>query len=137
MKKIAIAAGSALLLASLAACGSSSTDNTATDTSGGTVAVDPTPTRYPVTPESSFLIDVHGMNNSYIEATTDSDLLTIGTTTCSALDDGNTIDDIITYLATSGTFDNADQAEAGGMIIAAAVADLCPEYLDQLTAYVS
>lgn len=135
MKKIAIAAGSILLLASLAACGSSSTDTTSTDTN--TVAVAPDPTPAYVSPEDTFLADVHGMNNYYIENTTDSNLLDIGTSTCSALADGNTIEDIITYLATSGTFDNTDQAEAGGMIIAAAVMDLCPEYSSEVQAYIN
>lgn len=137
MKKLAITVGSVLLLASLAACGASSTNTAPTDTTSVAVVPDPVPAPEPISPEDTYLADVHDMGNVYIESTSDSDLLDIGTATCSALADGNTIEDIITYLATSGTFDSTDQAEAGGMLIAAAVVDLCPEYTSQVQAYIN
>jgi hypothetical protein len=139
MKKIAITVGSLLLFASLAACGSSNTD-TATIEPAPVVTVTeqapPADDTY-LSSEDKYLADLHDMGNIYIDSTSDADLLEIGNTVCSALDEGNTIEDLITYLSASDTFDNTDQAEAGGMIIAAAVVDLCPEYTSQVQAYIS
>jgi len=130
-KKIAIASVAVL---ALAGCASTADKATPSPAPAPVVTAPPAPV---ASPEETFLADVHGMNNSYIENTTDSDLLDIGTATCAALDDGNTVEDIITYLANNNTFDTTDQAEAGGMIIAAAVVDLCPEYTSQVQAYVN
>lgn len=132
-KKIAIASLAVLVLA-----GCASNNKTADPAPVVTVTEQAPPATDSYTsPEDTFLTDLHDMGNVYIEGTTDSNLLDIGHSTCDALDGGNTIDDIITYLATNGTFDTTDQAEAGGMIIAAAVVDLCPEYTSQVQAYIS
>jgi len=124
LKKIAIASVAVLALAGCAS----------------TKSADPAPAPAPaadsyVSPEDVFLADVHSMNDPYIESTTDSNLLDIGTATCTALDEGNTIDEIVTYLIQSGTFSTAEQAKAAGMIIAAAGLDLCPEYASDVQAY--
>lgn len=128
-KKIALTSVVVLALAGCAA-----TTDTATPAPAPAPAVTTAPA--PVaSPEETFLADVHGMNDPYIESTTDSDLLDIGNATCTALDDGNTIADIVTYLTTNGTFSSTGQARAGGMIIAAAAMDLCPEYAADVAAY--
>lgn len=99
--------------------------------------VEPPVTDTYLTPEDTFLTDLHDMSNVYIDATSDADLLDIGNATCAALDEGNSIMDILTYLVESGTLETTDQAEAGGMIIAAAVVDLCPEYTSELEAFLT
>jgi len=139
MKKIAITVGSILLFASLAACGSSNTDTATTEPAPVVTVTEQAPpaTDTYASPEDTFLTDLHDMSNPYIDTTSDEDLLDIGNTVCSALDEGNTVEDLVTYLSTSGTFDTTEQAEAGGMIIAAAVVDLCPEYTSQVQAFIS
>ena len=138
IKKIAIAS---IAVLALAGCASNNKAEepapVVTVTEQAPAPVDPPATDTYLSPEDTFLTDLHDMGNIYIDSTSDADLLEIGNTVCSALDEGNTIEDLITYLSTSGTFDNTDQAEAGGMIIAAAVVDLCPEYTSQVQAYVS
>ena len=128
-KKTAIA-----LVAVLALAGCASTADTPNPSPAPAVTTAPAPV---ASPEETFLADVHSMNDSYIEATTDSDLLDIGNATCTALNDGNTIADIVDYLTTNGTFSSTGQARAGGMIIAAAAMDLCPEYAADVAAYVN
>jgi len=138
IKKIAI-----ISIAVLAVAGCASTTKSAdpapvvTVTKKVSAPVEPPATDSYASPENTFLTDVHNMNDPYIEDTTDSNLLDIGNATCAALDEGNTIEDIITYLANSGTFSTDAQANSGGMIIAAAVLDLCPAYTAQLQAYIS
>jgi PBP1b-binding outer membrane lipoprotein LpoB len=132
IKKIAIAS-----IAVLALAGCASTADKATPTSAPAVTTAPPATDSYASPEDTFLADVHGMNDPYIESTTDSNLLDIGNATCTALDGGNTISDIVTYLADNGTFTTTAQANAGGMIIAAAVVDLCPEYTSQVQSFIN
>jgi len=134
IKKIAIASVAVLVLAG---CASSNKAEEPAPAPAPAVTTAPPVTDSYTSPEDTFLADAHEMNNAYVEATSDSDLLDIGNATCSALSGGNTVDDIVVYLVEEGTFANADQAEAGGMLIAAAVVDLCPEYTSQLQAYIS
>jgi hypothetical protein len=133
-KKIAIAS---LAVLALAGCASNNKAEDPVPVVTVTEQAPPPATDTYLSPEDTFLTDLHDMGNSYIDTTSDADLLDIGNTVCSALDEGNTIEDLVTYLYTSGTFDTTEQAEAGGMIIAAAVVDLCPEYTSQVQAYVS
>lgn len=144
MKKIAIRSALALtLLLVLSACGGS--DNTS-DTSTNTIAQDtyvvpdpePAPIPEPVySSEDEYLYALHSMNDPYIESTTDADLVEIGNTICSALDEGNSIMDLVTYLATNGTFENTEQAEAAGMIIAASATTLCSEYTSDVQDFIT
>lgn len=144
MKKIAIGSAIALtLLLVLSACGGSentsdtSTNTTATDTF---VTPDPAPAPAPepvLTNEDEYLSDIHEMNDAYIEATSDADLLAIGNSVCDALDSGFTVEEIIYELGTNGTFESDDQAYAGGIIIAASAVDLCPEYTSQVQDFIN
>ena len=117
IKKIAIASIAVLALAGCASTKSADPVPVVTVTEQASPPVTDT---Y-ASAEDTYLADAHAMDNSYIEATTDSDLLDIGNATCAALNEGNTITDILTYLVEEGTFTNGNQAEAGGILIAAAV----------------
>jgi PBP1b-binding outer membrane lipoprotein LpoB len=137
IKKIAIASIAVLALAGCASTKSADPVPVVTVTEQAPAPVDPPVTDTYASAEDTYLADAHAMDNSYIEATTDSDLLDIGNATCAALNEGNTITDILTYLVEEGTFTNGNQAEAGGILIAAAVVDLCPEYTSELEAFLT
>lgn len=85
-----------------------------------------------VTPEESYLIGVRAYSNVYIQNASDIQLLEVGESVCSALDAGNSVTDVITYLAfNSGNEDDA-YYEMAGLVIGAAVYNLCPEYISQI-----
>ena len=85
-----------------------------------------------VTPEESYLVAVHSQYNVYIESSTDSALLDIGRQVCTTLDSGYTISEVITYLAVNGESDDQDFYAMEGIVIGAAVYNLCPEYMNQV-----
>jgi hypothetical protein len=132
MKKIAIAAGSALLLASLAACG---TNTTPTDTNTVAVAPAPVDTYVPPTPDEQFIYDLRNVGDSNIDGQSDSSLLELGHNICSALDEGNTVTDLINYLVNSGSITGIERT--AGTLIAASVTDLCPEYTGQVNDFLT
>lgn len=84
------------------------------------------------TPTDDFLSDVHMYGDAYIESTSDSDLINMANATCDALDAGNTVTDVITYLAYNQTETDTAFYVAEGEIIAAAVMNICPAYISQL-----
>lgn len=134
MKKIIIVAAAAILLMiGLTACGSSNTNNTATDTY--TTAPAPVET-YVASPEDNFLEGVHSLNDPMIETTDDSTLLSIGHSTCRILNQGYSISALITTLAQQDAI-NSSNAEAVGKIIGAAVVTLCPEYTSDMQDYIN
>jgi hypothetical protein len=125
MKKTIAIAGIALLLIGVTGCSSATTDSgLSKQTQDYVVPV--------TTPTDDFLSEVHMYGDAYIESTADSDLVSMATATCDALDAGNTVTDVITYLAYNQT--ETDQAfyVAEGEIIGAAVRNICPQYIPQL-----
>ena len=133
IKKIAIASVAVLTLAGCAS------NNKAEDpapvvtvTEQAPIYVDPPVTDSYVSVDDEYLYALHDMEDSYIENTPDSDLLDIGNATCEALDSGVTISELVFSLASSDTFETAEQAQAGGIIIAAAASILCPQHASQV-----
>jgi hypothetical protein len=133
MKKIIIVAAAAILLGiGLASCGSSNTNNDATSVS--TPA--PIDTYVPPTPKEQFLSDINSLNDPIIAQTADSDLWSLATSTCDALNQGNSVTDLITYLANSGAMTN-NNATSIGEIIGAAVKDVCPSHMQEVQDYIN
>ena len=120
-------AAAVILLMALVGCSSG------TSTPAATVTVTATSEPDPVTqtPEEEYLTNLHALNEPFIENATDATLVELGHNICTALNDNLTTDDIISYLANTGsiTTDNAYQV---GEIIGAAVVYLCPQFSDQI-----
>ena len=137
MKKPLIAVLGAMTLAvSLTACGSS-TDTSATDTYNTpapvvTVTEQAEPSSGFTNAEDEFLSDVHGVNNSVIESNNDETIVETGHVICDALDEGNTVDDVVTYLSNTGDYSTDNQVEFAAAMITGSVINLCPEYKYQL-----
>jgi hypothetical protein len=133
MKKlIAAFAVSVALLAGLAGCGSS--NNSATDS----VAPAPVDTYVApvVTPHDQFLSDVNSLGDPIISNTSDADLWSMATATCSALDEGNSISSLMNYLISSGTM-TSDNAQTIGEIIGASVKDVCPSHIQEVQDFIN
>ena len=127
-KAILTVAGIVALLAILTGCGS---NNTASQPAPADTYVAPV-----VTPQDQFLSDVNSLNDPLIASTSDSDLWSMATATCDALDQGNTVSSLINYLATSGTM-TSDNARTIGEIIGASVKDVCPAHTQQLQDFIN
>jgi PBP1b-binding outer membrane lipoprotein LpoB len=85
-----------------------------------------------VTPQESYLIGVKAEYNKYIASAPDIQLLEVGNTVCETLDAGVSIEQLAVYLvANSGNEDDA-YYEMMGIVIGAAVMNLCPEYAYQI-----
>ena len=141
MKKIAIIAGSVLLLVGLAACGSSDTNSAATDTSGVYETPAPVVTvteqaPAPISDDEQYLTAVHALDDPLIETSSDYTLLSIATNTCSALNSGYSISDIVVELADQGVI-TSDNAKTIGSLLAASVMVYCPEYQSSLEEFVN
>ena len=130
MKKIIIAAAASIVLViGLASCGSSNTNNSGSDI--------PAPAPAPVvTPHDQFLSDINSLGDSIIANTSDADLWSMATATCDALDKGNSVSSLVTYLINSGTMTN-DNAQSIGEVIGAAVKDVCPSHTSELQDFIS
>ena len=119
----------------LTACGST----TASPASVVTVTAAPAPapaTDSLVVSDSDYLTVLHSLNDPVIEAANESDLVSIGHSTCDLLDQGNSITDIVTYLVTTNSYTDAE-TYAIGEIMGAGVAAFCPQYVAEVTAAVS
>jgi len=131
-KLIAASAVSVALLAGLAGCGSS--NNSATDS----VAPAPVDTYVApvVTPHDQFLSDINSLGDPIISNTSDADLWSMATATCSALDKGNSVSSLITYLINSGTM-TSDNAQTIGEVIGVSVKDVCPSHIQELQDFIN
>ena len=96
----------------------------------------PVDTYVPPTPKEQFLSDINSLNDPIIAQTSDSELWSLATNTCSALDQGNSVTNLINYLANSGAMTN-DNAKSIGEIIGASVKDVCPSHLSELQDYIN
>lgn len=140
MKKIAIGSAIAVaLLLVLSACGGSdNTSDTSTNTTATDTFVTPAPEPAPapmVSPEDQFLNRLNGLGDPVILSTSDADLLSIGQETCSVLDQGYTVTDLVTYLYDNG-YITSENGTAVGQIVGAAVSTLCPQYTSQLQDFI-
>jgi len=133
MKKIMVVAAAAIMFFGLTACGSSDTNNTATDTY--TTAPAPVET-YEPTPEDNFLTGVHSLNDPMIETTDDSTLLSIGHSTCRILNQGYSVNALVTTLSEQGAITTSN-AEAVGKILGAAIVTMCPEYTSDMQDFIN
>ena len=121
----------AVLLAGIGIGNSGKTDSSSN--SGSNSQIEPAPAPEPVyTDEDYFITEVRSSGNRYVDNASDYDLLDIGRQTCSLLDDGYTIDDIITYLVANNDSNSTSFLEFEGIVIGAAVRNLCPEYTNQI-----
>ena len=116
MKKVILAA---LAVVSLAACGKETVRE---------VLVTTPPTEAPVVELNKFdqyLLDVRS-ESAQARTMSDEELLKFGTLICDAFDAGNSLDKIITLLASysSGTYDT----DLYAMIIVGSVKNICPEW---------
>jgi len=132
MKKISMAAAAAVLLFGLAACGSSNTNNATSDTPA---PVD-TYVAPVVTPHDQFLSDINSLGDPIISNTSDADLWSMATATCSALDKGNSVSSLMNYLISSGTM-TSDNAKSIGEVIGASVKDVCPSHTQELQDFIN
>ena len=133
MKKlIAASVVSVALLACLAGCGSS--NNSATES----VAPAPVDTYVAptLTPREQFLADLNSLGDPLISASSDSDLWSIATSNCNALDQGSSVTYLINYLISSGVMTN-DNAQTIGEIIGASVKDVCPSHTQELQDFIN
>lgn len=122
-KFVLVAAAAALLLTGCA--------STANPTK--TVTVEPTyDDTIVASPEEIYLNAVHSVNNYYIENNTDADLVALGRTLCSTLDQGATVMEVVEGLVATGDYNDTESQEFAGVTIGAAVSAFCPEYSYQL-----
>ena len=127
-----MAAAAAVLLFGLAACGSSNTNNATSDTPA---PVD-TYVAPVVTPHDQFLSDINSLGDPIISNTSDADLWSMATATCSALDKGNSVSSLMNYLISSGTM-TSDNAKSIGEVIGASVKDVCPSHTQELQDFIN
>ena len=81
-----------------------------------------------------YLEALHATGNSYVDNGSDRQLVELGHTVCQALDEGNSVEEIIYYLAANSSNDDPEFARFEGQVIGAAVGALCPEYSGQVAA---
>ena len=133
MKKTLIAVVSIIAgVTLLTACGSSSD----TSSSGSTPAPVDTYVAPVVTPHDQFLSDINSLGDPIISNTSDADLWSMATATCSALDKGNSISSLMNYLISSGTM-TSDNAQTVGEVIGASVKDVCPSHTSELQDFIN
>lgn len=134
IKKYIIAGGAviALVLAGIIGGAISSTNaSKETPTSDYTV-VEPDPVET-LSTDDQYLAVLHSFGNYVIESNTDADLIAVGKQVCTALDAGNTVQDL--QLALIGGSDGTESDaywEFAGAVIGAGVAAYCPEYNYQI-----
>jgi hypothetical protein len=129
--------GGAVLLAAVAFMFGSSNSATNNNTSPAPeVTNEWTPEPEPVyTDEEQFLNSVNGYGNSVIANISDAELLQMGYQVCSVLDEGYTVDDIIYEFVYNSNLSSDSEYEAVGLLIGAAVGNLCPEYIYMVEDY--
>lgn len=88
-----------------------------------------------LTDEDLYLQTLHSTGNSYVNNGTDAQLVQLGHTVCQALDEGNSVTDIVTYLVLNSNNDDPEFARFEGQVIGAAVGAFCPEYSGQISGY--
>lgn len=111
--------------------GNAGNGNSSADNSTSSTQVDPAPA--PVyTAEDYFLTEVRSTGNSYVDNNSDADLLKVGHQTCDVLDQGYTVTDVATYLVQNSDSSDSSFFEFEGIVIGAAVRNLCPEYESQI-----
>ena len=114
--------------------GNNNSDTAAPDTSASQTPdtqVDPTPA--PVYSDTDYFVaEVRSAGNTYADNNSDRALIKVGKQVCNVLDQGYTVTDVATYLAQNGTSTDNDFYAFEGVVIGAAVRNLCPEYTDQL-----
>lgn len=127
-KTISAIALSAVALFGLAACSSE-------PTAAPTVTVTAEPPAPELSAEDLYVANLRSQDNYYADNNTDNDLINLGYSLCSELDAGYTVVDVINALI-SENFGNGDTEaiEFAGLVIGAAVRDLCPEYAYQIEA---
>jgi hypothetical protein len=130
-KTISAIALSAVAMFGFAACA-------AEPTAAPTVTVTAEPPAPPapvLTEEDLYIENLRSQNNFYIDSNTDADLVELGYILCSELDAGYTVLEVVEEIVYSGGFGGDQEAvEFAGLIIGAAVRDLCPEYTYQIEA---
>lgn len=83
--------------------------------------------------DDQYLFTLHYIDNYIIESTADSDLVALGKQVCSALDAGNSVQDLQWGLVSSADGSETDAYwEFAGAVIGAGVAAYCPEYNYQI-----
>jgi len=85
------------------------------------------------TVEDEYLWGLHSFHEDRIEAVPDIDLITAGQISCSFLDEGYTIPNVVIYLVSSEESVNGDYILANE-IVANAVFTYCKEFIPQLNA---
>lgn len=130
-KTISAVALSAVALFGLGACATeASPAPTVTVT-----AKPPAPPAPELSAEDLYVANLRSQGNYYVDNNTDTDLINLGYTLCGELDSGYTVMEVIDSLIASGNFNGDPEAiEFSGLVIGAAVRDLCPEYAYQIEA---
>jgi hypothetical protein len=105
------------------------------NTAAPTVTVTAEPPAPELSAEDLYINNLRSQGNFYVTVNTDTDLINLGYTLCGELDSGYTVLDVIESLVMSGDFNgDPDAVEFAGLVIGAAVRDLCPEYSYQIEA---
>lgn len=84
------------------------------------------------TPEDAFINSLRTSGNVYLENIGRASALKVAHETCSLLDQGYTLIDILQALVDSGQFTTSDQQQAVGFLIGAGIQAFCPEYSYQV-----
>lgn len=126
VKLIAVGAGALLLLT---ACGGPAGPTETVTVSqypyDDTIVPDPEP----YTAEDAYIANLRSQGNIYVDSNSDADLIDLGYTACEVFADGYTLDEFVYELVISGEFETKDEQTFIGLVIGAAVRDLCPEYM--------
>lgn len=134
-RTIAIAAAIAFSILSLSACSSSSSEpNPPAD---NFYSEPPVPEIPATTPEEDFITTLRSFDNYIIAVTDDYELIKLGNQTCSILDMGYTIQDIMNELVYNSSLSTEEDFEFAGLIVGAGVRHFCPEYITEVEAFLS
>lgn len=123
MKRTALALGTLVLAFSLSACGSDKPDTV--------VVHDSAPVVETVPAGQQFVDGIHSVTHEF-DGVPDEDLVAAGRETCSNIGTEGMDSAAVSLLTTEGA-----STEQAGVMLAASVRFLCPQYTDQFKAWVS
>jgi PBP1b-binding outer membrane lipoprotein LpoB len=133
MNKNKLIAGSLIALSALFLAGCSNTSSAPVETQ--TVYVEPSQPAVPeLTVEEQYILHINSFDNYYISTTSDADLVSLGKQTCTVLDSGYTIEELVNDFATSSSFTEDAQFEFIGLVIGSGIKFFCPEYMTEAQA---
>lgn len=80
------------------------------------------------TSEDMFIAELYAHGNYIVDNTDEYELLDLGWSTCQALDQGASLDELVAALANSGNFTTDTETEFVGLVIGEALQHLCPQH---------